>query len=282
MPVPKDENDEHCYFMRPIFGCKDNDSSSDDVDGISDGDFEARPIFGCKDNNSLSEDSDDISDCNSEAIGSNSDGTERSSSIASSTGAVLVSGNGNSTRSGGSDAVDKLDKDNLHNESSLLIANSVQLDTMSHHCTNCRWHRVASGFHNTMQCVLSLLTYSSTSMRTRVAWSCIHSDNLQGLDQIVLCCECASFLVHWEPQSKRNVWPAFIWKMLANIHLFAVQGLNLWFFVPDQWRPWWILAMMEMTGLMGSYRCVTLMTPHSKFRDVMFARNVIKDSIQEL
>jgi hypothetical protein len=25
MPVSEDENDEHCYFMRPIFGCKDND-----------------------------------------------------------------------------------------------------------------------------------------------------------------------------------------------------------------------------------------------------------------
>jgi hypothetical protein len=36
MPVLKDENDEHCYFLRPIFGCKDDDSSSDDVDGISD------------------------------------------------------------------------------------------------------------------------------------------------------------------------------------------------------------------------------------------------------
>jgi hypothetical protein len=120
-------------------------------------------------------------------------------------------------------------------------------------------------------------------MRTWVAWSCIHSENLQGLDQIVLCCECASFLVHGEPQSKRNVWPAFVWKMLTNTHLFAVQGLNLWSFVPDQWsRPWWILAMMEMTGLMCSYRCVTLTMPHSKFRDVTFARNVMKDRIREL
>jgi hypothetical protein len=41
---------------------------------------------------SLSEDSDEISDCNSEEIGSNSDGTERSSSIVSSTGAVFVGG----------------------------------------------------------------------------------------------------------------------------------------------------------------------------------------------
>jgi hypothetical protein len=40
--------------------------------------------------------------------------------------------------------------------------------------------------------------------------------------------------------------------------------------------------MIEMTGLMGSYRSVTLMTPHSKFRDVTFARNVMKDCIQEL
>jgi hypothetical protein len=37
--------------------------------------------------------------------------------------------------------------------------------------------------------------------------------------------------------------------------------------------------MMEMTEVMGSYRCVTLLTPHSKLRDVTLARNVMKDSI---
>ncbi len=40
--------------------------------------------------------------------------------------------------------------------------------------------------------------------------------------------------------------------------------------------------MIEMTGLMGSYRSMTLMTPHSKFRDVTLTRNVMKDCIQEL
>jgi hypothetical protein len=138
------------------------------------------------------------------------------------------------------------------------------------------------GFDDTMPCVLSLSTYSSASMRTRVGWSCVRSDDLQGLDLIILCSECASFLVHGEPQSKRNVWPAFVWKMLTNVHLFAEHRLNLWSLVPDQWRPWWIWAMMEMTGLMGSYRCVTLTMPHSKFRDVMFGRNVMKDCIREL
>jgi hypothetical protein len=44
------------------------------------------------DNDSSSEDSNEISDCNSEAIRSNSDGTERSSSIAASTGTILVGG----------------------------------------------------------------------------------------------------------------------------------------------------------------------------------------------
>jgi hypothetical protein len=109
MPVLKDENDEHCYFLRPIFGCKDDDSSSDDVDGISD----------------------------SEAIHSKSDGTESSSIIASSTGTVSVGGSGNSARFSGSDDDDKLDEDNFDNESSLLIENSIQFNTMSDHCTNC-------------------------------------------------------------------------------------------------------------------------------------------------
>jgi hypothetical protein len=110
---------------------------SDDVDGISDCDFEARPIFGCKDNESSSDDSNERSDCNSEAIHSKSDGTESSSIIASSTGTVLVGGSGNSARFSGSDDDDKLDEDNFDNESSLLIENSIQFNTMSDHCTNC-------------------------------------------------------------------------------------------------------------------------------------------------
>jgi hypothetical protein len=55
-------------FLRPIFGCDNDDSSSDDVDRISDCDFEVRPIFGCKDNESLSDESNERCDCDSEAI----------------------------------------------------------------------------------------------------------------------------------------------------------------------------------------------------------------------
>jgi hypothetical protein len=136
MPFLRDENDEHCYFLRPIFGCQDNDSSSGDVCGISDCDFEARPIVGCKNNESLSDDSDERSDCDSEAIHSKSDGTESCSSIASSIGAVsvggnavLVGGNGNNARFSGSDDDDELS-----------VENSTQLNTMSDQCINCQWH----------------------------------------------------------------------------------------------------------------------------------------------
>jgi hypothetical protein len=128
MPFLRDENDKHCYFLRPIFGCEDDDLSSDDIEGISDCDFEARPILGCKDNESSSDDSDERSDCNSEAIHSKSDGTESSSSIASSTGAVLVGGNGNNARFPGSDNDDKSS-----------IENSIQLNTISDQCINCQW-----------------------------------------------------------------------------------------------------------------------------------------------
>jgi hypothetical protein len=70
----------------------------------------------------------------------------------------------------------------------LLIGNSIQFNRMSDHCTNCQWHWVGLDFDDMMPCVLSLSTYSSASMRTEVAWSCQYSDNLQGLDPIVLCC----------------------------------------------------------------------------------------------
>jgi hypothetical protein len=55
----------------------------------------------------------------------------------SSTDAVSVGGNGNRARSSGSDDVDKLDEDDLDNESSLWIENSIQSNIMNDHCTNC-------------------------------------------------------------------------------------------------------------------------------------------------
>ncbi len=87
---------------------------------------------------------------------------------------------------------------------------------------------------------LSLSTYSSASMITMVGWLCVHSDDLQGIDQIVLCWERASFLGHGQPQLNRNVWPAFIWKMLMSLDLYGLHRINLWSFAPDLWRPWWI------------------------------------------
>ncbi len=42
------------------------------------------------------------------------------------------------TRSTGSDDVDESDEDDLDNESSLLIGNSIQFDRMSDYCTNCQ------------------------------------------------------------------------------------------------------------------------------------------------
>jgi hypothetical protein len=123
--------------------------------------------------------SDDISDCNSEEIHSNSDSTESFSSIASSTDTVSAGGNGNGTISTGSDDVDESDEDDSNDESSLWIDNSVQSNIMSDCCTNCQWHQMALGFYDTMSCVLSLSTYSSASMRTRVGWLlCEYSDDL--------------------------------------------------------------------------------------------------------
>jgi hypothetical protein len=34
--------------------------------------------------------------------------------------------------------------------------------------------------------------------------------------EIVLCSECASFLIHGEEQNMKNVWPAFICNVLRN------------------------------------------------------------------
>jgi len=58
--------------------------------------------------------------------------------------------------------------------------------------------------------------------------------------EMMLCTECALFLVHGEKQDMKNVWPAFIWKVLRNDVIATYHGIGVWSYIPMKWHHWWI------------------------------------------
>lgn len=146
-------------------------------------------------------------------------------------------------------------------------------------CANCRR---SQALEIQMPCVMDLSTYTAADVRTRLGWSCLCVMDIRQVDEIMLCKECASFLIRGQQQNKANIWPAFIWKMLTSTSLFADHGVYIWSFVPDIWRHWWIDNISELNGVLEEYSNVTLSTPPSIFRDVTFERNAMKTSIRDL
>jgi hypothetical protein len=63
---------------------------------------------------------------------------------------------------------------------------------------------------------LQLELYESAHINTHLKFCLFRRRDVQGQDKIVLCCECASFLVRGVKQEMNNVWPAFVWSVLRT------------------------------------------------------------------
>ena len=175
--------------------------------------------------------------------------------------------------------VERMDLD--MNEDSITRSddeNSVEAQS----CANCRRSQVPVEVESDMPCVMNLSAYNPTTVKTRVGWSCLRMADMGGMDEIVLCSECASFLIQDQDPVPSTVWPAFLWKLLTNGDIFAHHGCSLWAYIPDVWRHWWIRNITELGGVFSEYEEVTVTSPVSIFRDVTFARNDMKRSIAEL
>jgi hypothetical protein len=85
---------------------------------------------------------------------------------------------------------------------------------------------------------------------------------MRDVEELVLCKECAAYLVNGaKNQTKSNVWPSFIWKMLMNASLFHMHGIGLWAYVPDVWRQWWVRSLTNVGGTFAAYQNITIMNP---------------------
>ena len=116
------------------------------------------------------------------------------------------------------------------------------------------------------------------NMFSRKKFACFRQGDISNVGIVVLCEECASFLVHCRERGMVDKWPAFIWKLLSNDKLVASRGINLWCYVPDAWRIWWLDVIRER----APFRGVTMATPPFIFKDVSSGRDALCGSLQRL
>ena len=84
--------------------------------------------------------------------------------------------------------------------------------------------------------------------------------------QVVLCQQCHNYLVIGKKEDdKRNVWPAFIWKLLSNPDTMEVYSDNIWKLIPRTWRFWFIDSLKE--GIAG-YQNISMATPNCQIIDM--------------
>jgi hypothetical protein len=57
---------------------------------------------------------------------------------------------------------------------------------------------------------LELAWYECSDVRTRLKFSILKRHDIMNETDIVLCAQCASFLIFEQKQTMKNVWPAFM------------------------------------------------------------------------
>ena len=97
--------------------------------------------------------------------------------------------------------------------------------------------------------------------------------------EIVLCAECASFLVHGGKQDMKNVWPAFMWNVLRNDVIARHRGIGVWSYIPMKWRHWWI---DDFVMLHAGDEGISMEVPTPIFKEITEIRSELMQSLKEL
>lgn len=83
------------------------------------------------------------------------------------------------------------------------------------------------------------------------------------------CTECNYYL---SPDHNANtkydssVWCSFIWSLFANTNIQNVYGIQIWKFIPIEWRPWWIHSITTLFPTIYS-NTITIEYPTPVFKD---------------
>jgi len=95
--------------------------------------------------------------------------------------------------------------------------------------------------------------------------------------RMTLCQQCKCALTN-QPSKilEEDVWPAMFWGWLTDLNLMQWFGSDLWKVVPDEWRYWWIDAIVECAPV---FRNVTLESPLPIFSDVTGRKGELETGI---
>ena len=95
--------------------------------------------------------------------------------------------------------------------------------------------------------------------------------------RMTLCQQCKCALTN-QPSKilEEDVWPAMVWGWLTDSNLMRRFGSDLWKVVPDEWRYWWIDAIVECAPV---FRNVTLESPPPIFSDVTGRKEELETGI---
>ena len=136
---------------------------------------------------------------------------------------------------------------------------------MPEKCRNCCRKKNAM-VEDTEPYCLELALYECTGIRTRLKFCYFTQRDVQDEDEIVLCSECASFLVHGGKQDMKNAWPAFMWYVLRNDVIACHCGIGVWSYIPMKWRHWWIDDFVMLHAVDGG---ISMDVPKPIFDEIM-------------
>jgi len=98
--------------------------------------------------------------------------------------------------------------------------------------------------------------------------------------RLTLCQQCKRALTNQPPKiMEEDVWPAMMWSWLTDLNLMRRFGSDLWKVVPDEWRHWWIDAIVDCVPV---FHGVTLDNPLPIFSDVTGRKRELERGIASM
>ena len=145
-------------------------------------------------------------------------------------------------------------------------------------CKNCYQKKNPMVENREPYCLQSAL-YDCSAIQMGLKFCSFRQCYVRNEAEIVLCAECASFLVHGEEQDMKNVWPAFIWNVLRNGVIATHHGIGVWSYIPMKWHHWWI---DEFVMLHAGNEGISMEMPTPIFEEITEIRSELMQSLKEL
>jgi hypothetical protein len=111
------------------------------------------------------------------------------------------------------------------------VYNGVNVVELPQQCRNC-YQKKNQMVEDMEPYCLDFGLYNCTAIQTRLKFCSFRRCDVRNEAKIVLCAECACFLVNGEKQEMKNVWPALMWDVLRNGVIAGHYGIGVWSNIP--------------------------------------------------